>query len=584
LTRSTVARTLSVHARSVEKKVSMSVGMVLGGRYQLRSSLGHGGFGTVWRAHDRTLGRDVAIKLINMDAIGAGDRDEISHRFFREARAVAGLNHPNVVTAHDYGVQDGTAYLVMELITGGSIEDEMRASPGPLGIDRAVVVGIQVCAGLAAAHAAGLVHRDLKPANVMNSKATDLVKIVDFGIARIADQSKITHTGSYLGTLRYTSPEQMSSAGVDARADLYSLGCVLYELMAGRSPFDAQTPVQWIAAHQYQVPPPLSAYVPDVPQALQQLVSRLLAKSPADRPVNADTVRAALMEIHGQLPAETRSARPSSVPPSVSPPTRPAPQPAGPYGGIGAPTGLDSGEPPWTPQPYGVPRQPGAPYTPQPYGVSPGSGGPYWPGGAMPMPVYPVALPPPPTPLVVGAWLLRASGLLAVTLAIINAITYDQVQDAWHLAYKGVVPDSANTGEGGLIVYIVLALGHVLFSLVIAQGLLRGLSASRVVAICFIGVIDIGCCVAGALPVEINQPGTSDFKGASQPAVDGANNAFGHLFPSSLTIGSAVICSIGALMLMASLILILVPSSSAFFRAWRGQVRAPMPIRLPTVR
>jgi len=329
---------------------------------------------------------------------------------------------------------------------------------------------------------------------------------------------------------------------------------------------------------------------PDVPAALEQLVGKLLAKSPADRPINADAVRAALIDIHGKLPAETRTARPFSVPPSTAPPTRSGPQSGGAPAHIGTPTSVDSGDPRWTPPaqnpapygaPYGSPPYVGTPpYRPQPYGAPPG-GGPYWPGGAVP--VYPVALPPAPTPVVIGAWLLRASGLLAITLAVINAITYSQVQTAWHTAYNGLVPASSDNVSGTLVVYFVLAAAQVVFSLLLARGVMRGQYAARVVAICFIALVDIGCCVAGALPVQLNQPGDTDFHGASQLAVDGANNAFAHLFPSSLTIGSAVISILGALMLMTSLILILTPSSSAFFRAWRGQVRVGTPIRIPNM-
>jgi hypothetical protein len=231
---------------------------------------------------------------------------------------------------------------------------------------------------------------------------------------------------------------------------------------------------------------------------------------------------------------------------------------------------------PYGSQPYGGPQA----YPPQPYGSPPVGGG-YWPGGALP--AYPVALPPTPSPVIIGAWLLRASGLLALTLAVIYAISYSQVQKAWHTAYDGVVPASANNNSGALIVYFMLAAAEIVFSLLLASGLTRGRWSSRVVAICFVALVDIGCCVAGALPVQLNQPGDSDFRGASQLAVDGANTAFGRLFPSSLTIGSAVICSIGAVMLMTSLILMLVPPSSAFFRAWRGQIRVVTPIRVPNM-
>ncbi len=561
----------------------MSVGLVLGGRYQLRSSLGQGGFGTVWRAHDRTLGRDVAIKLINMDSIGAGDREEVSHRFFREARAVAGLNHPNVVTAHDYGVQDETAYLVMELITGGSLEDEMRAKAGPVAIERAVAVGTQVCAGLSAAHSAGLVHRDLKPANIMNATGSDLVKIVDFGIARVADQSKITHTGSYLGTLRYTSPEQMGAGMVDARADLYSLGCVLFELMAGRSPYEARTPVQWIAAHQYQVPAKLSAFVPDVPPALLTLVDKLLAKSPSGRPVNAEAVRTALLDIQAQLQAGTRTGRAAAISPSGTPTRSPV--------AIGLtpvdPAVSDSGpRPPVSPYPGSVNPYPYQSAGPQPYAVAgrmpytaPG-----WP--AIGSPQVPAYLGPPPPHVTIGAWLLRGSGVLAVLLAVLSGAAYSGIEHAWVHAYGQIAHPGSDTTEGGVIVYCVLAVAQAVLALVLSRGLVRGSYAGRVLVICFVGLVDIGCCVAGALTVDIEQPTSADLStGLPQQAVDGANNDFRLEFPHWFSAASAVICVAGALLLMITLILVVTPASNAYFRAGRGRIRmaAPMQIRLPGV-
>src|SRR5215475_2947740 len=279
----------------------MSVGTLLGGRYELLASLGHGGFGTVWRAHDRTLGRDVAIKLITLDEARPGTRAEIAERFEREARAVAALNHPNIVTAHDYGVERDTAYLVMELIAGGSLDDELARREagglGPLDATRVTAIGAQIASGLAAAHAAGLIHRDLKPANVMIAGPDDRVKIVDFGIAPVADRSRLTQTGVYLGTLRYTSPEQMGAGPVDPRSDLYSLGCLLFELITGRSPYQAETPLQWMAAHQYGTPAKLRTYAPFAPAALETLIEAMLAKAPDARPSSATEVRRRLEAI-----------------------------------------------------------------------------------------------------------------------------------------------------------------------------------------------------------------------------------------------------------------------------------------------
>src|SRR5215475_2831235 len=271
----------------------MSDGTVIASRYELRDELGRGGFGAVWRAYDRTLSRDVAVKIVSFEQMT--DPDGAMARFRQEARAVAAFNHPNIVTAHDFGEHDGSAYLVMELVTGGSLADEQARSPGGQGLPIARVrsVADQVCAGLGAAHAAGLVHRDLKPANIMLA-GSGAVKIVDFGIVWVDNQSRLTRDGEHLGTLRYAAPEQLESGVVDGRADLYSLGCVLYELLSGRSPYRATTPADWIAAHLTAVPTPLRAVRPEVPDGLAALVHRMLAKEPARRPADANAVRQAL--------------------------------------------------------------------------------------------------------------------------------------------------------------------------------------------------------------------------------------------------------------------------------------------------
>jgi serine/threonine-protein kinase len=271
-------------------------GTVVAGRYELRAELGRGGFGAVYRGYDRTLGRDVAVKMVSFDHLV--QPEDAMHRFRQEARAVAAFNHPNIVTAHDFGEHDGSAYLVMELITGGSLADEQaraRASgDGRLPVDRVRAVADQVLAGLDAAHAAGLVHRDLKPANIMLSASTGAAKIVDFGIVWVERESRLTRDGDHVGTLRYAAPEQLDTGAVDGRADLYSLGCVLYELLAGRSPYRAETPADWISAHLSAVPTPLRSVRPEVPDGLAALVHQMLAKGPAHRPATATAARAAL--------------------------------------------------------------------------------------------------------------------------------------------------------------------------------------------------------------------------------------------------------------------------------------------------
>jgi eukaryotic-like serine/threonine-protein kinase len=291
----------------------MAAATVLGDRYELRVRLGSGGAGTVWRGFDTTLHREVAVKLITLDTPTGPDPDTPIQRFRREARVVAGLNHPNIVAAYDFGLADDVAYLVMELVIGSSMAHRLRIvkASGAKGIDELTVVRLaqQVCSGLATAHRARLVHRDLKPSNLMLSDATGQVKIVDFGIARVAEQSRLTRTGSYLGTLPYMAPEQMEASPLDARTDLYSLGCLLHELVAGRSAYNAGTPMQWMAAHQLGTPARLRTHAPYASAMLEALILQLLAKDLAHRPPDADAVGMTLAGIEAELRRPTPPAR-----------------------------------------------------------------------------------------------------------------------------------------------------------------------------------------------------------------------------------------------------------------------------------
>jgi eukaryotic-like serine/threonine-protein kinase len=258
----------------------------LAGRYRLDRLLGEGGMASVWQALDERLGRDVAIKVVRPDA---ADPAAVA-RFDREARVVAGLRHPGVVLVHDYGVDDGSPFLVMELLPGPSLA-RVVADEAPLEVGRATAYVREAAAALAAAHAAGVVHRDVKPGNLVLD-AHDRVRVVDFGIARVEREADATLTaaGHVVGSAAYLAPEQAAGGPVDHRVDLYSLGCVLVALLTGGPPFSGASPVAVAAQHLHADPPDLAVLRPDVPEALARLAQDLLSKEPGRRPATAQEV------------------------------------------------------------------------------------------------------------------------------------------------------------------------------------------------------------------------------------------------------------------------------------------------------
>lgn len=271
-------------------------GRTLNGRYRIDEPLGSGGMATVWRGRDLHLERPVAIKLL--ERAGLGDPTALE-RFGREARAVARLAHPNVVSVYDFGTDGGDPYLIIELVEGPTLAAMLAG--GPLPVDRAIAIAAQICDGLAATHAAGVVHRDIKPGNLMLTPA-GVVKICDFGIARLhhaAAHATLTSPAIVMGTSEYMAPEQASNDGVDGRTDLYALGCVLYAMLTGAPPFTGETPPSVIGQHLHQPPVPVTARRPDAPADLDVLVAQLLAKNPADRPADANQVRARLAALAG---------------------------------------------------------------------------------------------------------------------------------------------------------------------------------------------------------------------------------------------------------------------------------------------
>ncbi|MFJ4097332.1 serine/threonine-protein kinase [Kitasatospora sp. NPDC089913] len=271
-------------------------GTVLGNRYGLEQPLARGSMGHVWQGRDRHLGRAVAVKLVPADLLSdPAGRDGVLRRFELEAKAAAALDHVNIATVHDADITGETCWLVMQLVVGstlGVLLDERER----LDVESAVAVAAQLCAGLSAAHAAGLVHRDLKAENVMVAQ-DGVVKILDFGLVKVvADNGpRLTSTGELLGNLQCASPELLRGSPVlDARSDLYSVGCLLHLMLTGRPPFDASTPPALVAGHLGAPPPLLADCGVEVPAGLQELATALLAKEREARPGSAAETYAAL--------------------------------------------------------------------------------------------------------------------------------------------------------------------------------------------------------------------------------------------------------------------------------------------------
>ena len=253
------------------------------GPYEVLSLLGAGGMGQVYRARDTRLDRDVAIKVLPEHLAHS---PEAVARFKSEARAVAALSHPGILAIHDFGSEQGITYAVMELLDGENLGS--RLARGPLAWRQATDVGVEIAEGLAAAHEKGIIHRDLKPANIFLT--TDgQIKIVDFGIARVKVRPAVqpvttaTEPGRVLGTAGYMSPEQVRGETIEAPSDIFSLGCVLYEMLSGRSPFSHATTAETLAAILKDEPPALTDLKKDIPPALGKIVSRCLQKNAANR-------------------------------------------------------------------------------------------------------------------------------------------------------------------------------------------------------------------------------------------------------------------------------------------------------------
>ncbi|MDP9440956.1 MAG: Stk1 family PASTA domain-containing Ser/Thr kinase [Actinomycetota bacterium] len=264
---------------------------VFSGRYEILRHLARGGMAEVFVAHDLMLDRRVALKVLFPEL--STDRNFVE-RFRREAQAAANLSHPNIVSIYDWGEEDGTYFIVMEFIEGRTLGQIIRQE-GPLVADRAAEIGADVAAALSFAHRSGVVHRDVKPGNVLISPSGQ-VKVTDFGIARAANSDQdLTQTGAVMGTATYFSPEQAQGHRVDPRSDVYSLGVVLYEMVAGRAPFAGDNPMAIAYKHVREQPVPPRQVNPDVPEAFEAIVLQAMAKNPNDRYTSADELRQDLL-------------------------------------------------------------------------------------------------------------------------------------------------------------------------------------------------------------------------------------------------------------------------------------------------
>jgi tRNA A-37 threonylcarbamoyl transferase component Bud32 len=265
-------------------------GEVIAGRYELEELIGSGGMSTVYRAHDSLLERKVALKILHQQF---SDDEEYVERFRREARAVAQLAHPNIVTVIDRGEEAGRQFIVFEYVDGDDLK-ELIDKVGPLPIDQVVELGCEIAAALAFAHERGIVHRDVKPQNVLLSEGR--AKVTDFGIARSLDvEHGVTQTGTVLGTSSYIAPEQASGQPIDDRSDVYSFGVVLFELLTGRVPFEGESFVAVALQHINEPAPSVLERRPDTPPRLARLVDSMLVKDHDARP--------SMDEVHGELDA-----------------------------------------------------------------------------------------------------------------------------------------------------------------------------------------------------------------------------------------------------------------------------------------
>ncbi len=271
----------------------------LGNRYRIDRLIAEGGMARVYQGIDTLLGRKVALKVLSANL--AMDPAFVA-RFEREAQSVASLSHPNLVGVFDIGADGEFHYIVMEYVEGSTLDVAIRRE-APMAADRVTGITLSVCEGLGVAHSRGIVHRDIKPANIM-IEPNGRVKVMDFGIAKTKIEG-LTQVGAVLGTVRYLAPEQAYAAPVDRRADIYALGCVMYEMLTGRPPISGDSLIEIANKLMTEQPPPPSALVPEVPAGLERVVMKALAKNPDNRYSDTDSMR---LDLGGLAPAGAAAA------------------------------------------------------------------------------------------------------------------------------------------------------------------------------------------------------------------------------------------------------------------------------------
>jgi tRNA A-37 threonylcarbamoyl transferase component Bud32 len=356
------------------------IGREIAGRYRILAKLGEGGMGAVYKAEQLSLKRTVAVKLLRPEVASS---QLLLRRFNAEAEAVAKLSHPNTVNIYDFGQDsDGTLFIAMEYIEGQSLRSVIHRE-APLSLRRALSIGLQVSSSLTDAHARSIIHRDLKPDNVMiqqRGREKDIVRVLDFGIAKLRDENRQSHlamtqAGDMLGTPQYMAPEQIRAEKIDGRTDVYALGCLLYEMITGRLPFEAPTIMSLLSKHLLEAIVPPSARRPDLslPPAIDQLILSAMAKDPQVRPATMEEFGEQIAALLATLPAETGQGTAQ----------RPV---AGPTGAQSIPTPPAYSAAPQMPAPAFAPSQ-------LPPAALPVAAHPTHPTGAAPMVAYPPGVP-----------------------------------------------------------------------------------------------------------------------------------------------------------------------------------------------